>query len=56
MARPAAGLSALLRAAAAGGRPEPAEALRWLIDAPAAQLAGAAESLTLAGFGATVTY
>src|SRR5271167_487229 len=56
MARPSSGLSALLRAAAAGGRPESAEALGLLIDATAVELAGAAESLTLAGFGATVTY
>jgi FO synthase len=55
MARPSAGLSALLRAAAAGGRPESAEAA-LLIEAPAVELIGVAESLTLAGFGETVTY
>src|SRR5580692_7352125 len=55
MARPSAGLSALLRAAAAGRRPESAEAA-LLIEAPAVELAGVAESLTLAGFGETVTY
>jgi FO synthase len=55
MARPPAGLGALLRAAAAGRRPESAEAA-LLIEAPAAELAGVAESLTLAGFGETVTY
>src|SRR5580692_3295723 len=55
MARPSAGLSALLRAAAAGRRPESAEAA-LLIEAPAVELAGVAEPLTLAGFGETVTY
>jgi FO synthase len=56
MARATSGLSSLLSAAAAGGRPEPAEALAWLLEAPAVELLPVAESLTLAGFGATVTY
>ena len=50
------GLSALLSAAEAGRRPDPAEALALLPDAPAAELLPTAESLTLAGFGAVVTY
>jgi len=56
MARPASGLSALLRVAAAGRRPEPAEATKLLIEVPAVELLAAAESLTVAGFGETVTY
>src|ERR1700736_1888524 len=55
MARASSGLSALLRAAEAG-RPDSAEALAWLPEAPAADLLPVAESLTLAGFGETVTY
>jgi len=55
MARASAGLSALLRAAEAGHRPDPGEAA-WLIDAQATELVGVAEALTLAGFGETVTY
>ncbi len=55
MAHAPSGLSALLGAAAAGQRPEAAEAA-WLIDAPAMELMGIAEALTLAGFGETVTY
>jgi len=55
MARASSGLSALLRAAE-DGRPDAAEALAWLVDAPAADLLPLAESLTLAGFGETVTY
>src|SRR3979411_1997901 len=55
MARASSGLSALLRAAEAG-RPDSAEALAWLTEAPAADLLPLAESLTLAGFGETVTY
>jgi FO synthase len=55
MAHTSSGLSALLRAAEAGHRPEAAEAA-WLIDAPAMELMGVAETLTLAGFGETVTY
>jgi FO synthase len=48
-------LNALLRAADAGRPPDSAGAA-WLVDAPAAQLMAAAEELTLAGFGETVTY
>jgi FO synthase len=55
MARASSGLSALLRAAEAGHRPDPGEAA-WLIDAQATELVGVAEALTLAGFGETVTY
>jgi FO synthase len=55
MARASSGLSALLRAAETG-RPDSAEALAWLPEAPVADLLPLAESLTLAGFGATVTY
>jgi FO synthase len=55
MARASSGLSALLRAAETG-RPDAAEALAWLPEAPAADLLPLAESLTLAGFGETVTY
>src|SRR5665213_3764655 len=55
MARASSGLSALLRAAE-DGRPDAAEALAWLVDAPVADLLPLAESLTLAGFGETVTY
>jgi FO synthase len=56
MARTSSGLSSLLRAAEAGRRPDSAEALAWLIDAPSGQLLPVAESLTLAGFGDAVTY
>jgi FO synthase len=56
MARASSGLSALLRAAEAGRRPDSAEALAWLAEAPAVELLPVAESLTLAGFGETVTY
>ena len=56
MARPASSLSALLRAAEAGNRPEAADALTCLVDAPTAELLPVAESLTLDGFGETVTY
>jgi FO synthase len=55
MARASSGLSALLRAAETG-RPDAAEALAWLPQAPAADLLPLAESLALAGFGETVTY
>jgi FO synthase len=55
MAR-ASGLSALLRAAEGGRIPDSAEAVAWLAEAPAAELLPVAESLTLAGFGETVTY
>ena len=56
MARASAGLSALLRAAESGRRPDSSEALAVLVEAPAEELLPAAESLTLAGFGETVTY
>ncbi len=56
MARASPGLSALLRAAEAGRRPASAEALAVLVEAPAALLLPIAESLTLAGFGETITY
>jgi len=56
MARATSSLSALLRAAEAGRRPDAAEALTCLVDAPTAELLSVAESLTLAGFGETVTY
>src|ERR1700677_2360877 len=55
MARASSGLDALLRAAE-GGRPDSAEALAWLPEAPAADLMPLAESLTLAGFGERLTY
>jgi FO synthase len=55
MARASSGLSALLRAAEAG-RPDSAEALALLVEAPTAELLTVAESLTLAGFGETITY
>jgi len=55
MASASSSLSALLRAAE-DGRPDSAEALAWLVEAPAADLLPLAESLTLAGFGETVTY
>ncbi|HMI36161.1 MAG TPA: bifunctional FO biosynthesis protein CofGH [Steroidobacteraceae bacterium] len=48
-------MSALL-CAAETGRPDASEALAWLPEAPAADLLPLAESLTLAGFGETVTY
>ncbi len=56
MARASSGLRELLRAAEAGRRPDSAEALAWLAEAPAVDLLPVAESLTLAGFGETVTY
>jgi FO synthase len=55
MARASSGLDALLRAAESG-RPDSAEALAWLPEAPAADIMPLAESLTLAGFGETLTY
>ena len=55
MARASSSLSALLRAAEAG-RPDSAEALAWLAEAPTGDLLPLAESLTLTGFGETVTY
>src|SRR6202158_147796 len=56
MARASSGLRALLRAAEAGRRPDSAEALALLVEAPALELLPVAESLTLPGFGKTVTY
>src|SRR5258706_4887880 len=55
MASASSSLGALLRAAE-NGRPDSAEALAWLPEAPAADLLAPAESLTLAGFGETLTY
>jgi FO synthase len=55
MAGASSSLGALLRAAESG-RPDSAEALAWLPEAPAADLLPLAESLTLAGFGETITY
>ena len=55
MARASSGLGALLRNVESG-RPDSAEALAWLPEAPAANLLPLAESLTLEGFGETVTY
>ncbi len=56
MVRTSSGLKALLHSATAGNRPAPAEALSCLLDAHAGQLLDTAESLTVAGFGETVTY
>jgi len=56
MARAPSGLSTLLRAVRDGRRPDPTTALAVLTEAPAAQLLSSAESLTLEGFGQTVTY
>jgi len=56
MGRTTHGLGALLRAAEAGRRPDSADALELLVDAAPAALLPVAESLTLAGFGETVTY
>jgi FO synthase len=56
MADTTSSLSALLRAAEAGRRPDPSEALALLPEAPVADLLPVAESLTLAGFGELVTY
>jgi FO synthase len=56
MADTTSGLSALLRAAESGRRPDPATALALLPGVPAAELLRVAESLTLAGFGESVTY
>jgi FO synthase len=56
MADTTSGLKALLRAAEAGRRPDPAVALELLPAAPAEELLRVAESLTLAGFGESVTY
>jgi FO synthase len=56
MARATSSLSALLRSAEAGRWPDAPEALTYLVDAPTVELVPVAESLTLAGFGETVTY
>ncbi len=56
MAHTTSGLSALLRAAEAGQRPDPAAALAFLPEAPLEELLPRAESLTVAGFGELVTY
>jgi FO synthase len=56
MADTTSGLSALLRAAEAGRLPDSTTALALLPDAPVAELVSVAESLTLAGFGESVTY
>jgi FO synthase len=55
MANASSSLGALL-CAAESDRPDSAEALACLPEAPAADLMPLAESLTLAGFGETVTY
>jgi FO synthase len=56
MAHASSGLVALLQTIAAGYRPTAEEAVAWLIPAQAGQLMPSAESLTLDGFGETVTY
>ena len=56
MADTPAGLKALLDAASQGRIPTADEALAGLLDVPAATLMPTAEALTLAGFGAAVTY
>ena len=56
MARTSPGLSALLSAVEAGRRSDAADALALLPEAPVEELLPVAESLTLAGFGETVTY
>jgi FO synthase len=56
MARPSTSLSALLHAVETGNRPDAAQALAILPEAPASELLPVAESLTLRGFGTTVTY
>lgn len=56
MAHPTTRLRALLQAIAAGQRPDAAEALALLPAAPLAELLSLSESLTLSGFGTTVTY
>jgi FO synthase len=56
MAHASSGLTALLQTIAAGHRPTAEESTSWLIPAQAAQLMPSAESLTLDGFGETVTY
>jgi len=56
MAHSSARLNALLRAVETGHRPELAEALELLPEAPVSELLSTAETLTLEGFGAVVTY
>ena len=56
MAHTTSGLSALLNAVADGHRPAAADALALLPEAPFERLLPIAESLTLLGFGQTVTY
>src|ERR1039458_5007143 len=56
MAPASSSLSELLHAAEAGRRPGSSEALSCLLGAPGAELLPVAESLTLAGYGETVTY
>ena len=56
MARLSSGLNALLSAIETGRRPDAAEARTWLVEAQVEQLLPAAEALTLAGFGCTVSY
>ena len=56
MAHTTSGLSALLRAAESGQRPDSAAGLAILPDAPVSELLPVAESLTLAGFGEVVSY
>ena len=56
MADATSGLSALLGAVEAGRRPDAAAVLAVLPDASVGELLPVAESLTLAGFGAVVTY
>jgi FO synthase len=56
MARPSTRLSALLHAIEAGHRPEAAAALAILPEAPVSELLPLSESLTVSGFGTTVTY
>ncbi len=56
MANTPASLNTLLSAAANGRRLDAHDALTWLPSAPLEQLLPVAESLTVAGFGETVTY
>jgi FO synthase len=56
MARTSTRLSALLQAIGAGRRPETSDVLAVLPEAAVSELLPMAESLTLSGFGTTVTY
>ena len=56
MAHATSSLSAVLRAAETGRRPDARDALARLVEASATELLPVAETLTLAGFGETVTY